>query len=109
MINISFNILTTCPQWKGAGSEADTIAGTKSRSLEMIVVSGGKCLPYSVLTYCEANAEGHIGYGIDAAVDRHVSYVHQVSHYRHHCGVYHTCNDVTEMLRYLIHTQQITL
>lgn len=36
------------------------------------------------LTQCEAHAESHVSNGVHAAIDRHVTQVHQVAHDRHH-------------------------
>jgi len=67
-----------------------------------------KSAKVSELTDCEADAECDVGNCVDAAVDRDVSQVHQISHDRHHCRVYHAnchtpaavrCQQVVESLR----------
>ena len=46
------------------------------------------------LTYGKAYAEGYIGDRIHAAVDRHVPYVNQMTHDRHHGRINHSCNQI---------------
>jgi len=43
----------------------------------------------SELTDGKADAESDVGDGVDAAVDRDMSEVDQVTHDWHHCRIYH--------------------